>query len=131
MYLNDGNGVFTRDEEVIPQFFCSGSVVKPSDFDRDGDLDLFVGGRMVLGKYPIAADSYLLINQNGILENATRKIAPDLMNLGLVTDATWSDYDLDGDPDLIVVGEWMPVSIFKNNDIMTILRLVSSKKPST
>ena len=115
LYMNDGKGNFSRDDSRIPVFYNSGSVARPVDFDLDGDLDLFVGGRMLFGKYPLPTDSYLLINHDGKLEDVTDRLAPGLKNLGMVTDATWSDYDLDGDPDLIIVGEWMPVTIFKND----------------
>ncbi|MCK5280292.1 MAG: VCBS repeat-containing protein, partial [Cyclobacteriaceae bacterium] len=115
LYLNDGYGIFTKNEDLIPEFHSSGSVVKPADYDHDGDLDLFVGGRMIPGNYPLSADSYLLKNEKGRLVNSTDELAPELKNLGMVTDALWSDYDLDGDLDLIVVGEWMPITIFSNN----------------
>ena len=115
LYINDGKGIFTKNKDLIPLFNSSGSVVKPEDFDQDGDLDLFIGGRMIPGQYPMFSDSYLLLNQDGILVDATEKLAPGMKNLGLVTDAVWSDYDLDRDMDLIIVGEWMPVIIFNND----------------
>ena len=89
-----------------------GACVKPFDFDRDGDIDLFVGGRLVNGKYPFPARSYLLQNEGGMLKNVTEEIAPELAKLGMVTDALWTDYDTDGQTDLMVVGEWMPISFF-------------------
>ncbi len=113
LYLNDGKGNFTKSQEALPN--GSGSVVVPADFDVDGDLDLFVGGRMIPGEYPLPADSYLLINQDGKFKDITDEKAPGLRELGMVTDALWSDYDVDGDLDLIVVGAWMPVTIFSNN----------------
>jgi len=115
MYLNDGHGRFTKDNTLIPDLSFSGSVAEPGDFDQDGDIDLFVGGRMVPGKYPLPAGSYLYRNQNGKLEDATDERASGLKDLGMVTDALWSDYDLDGDPDLLIVGEWMPITLFKND----------------
>jgi len=115
MYLNDSLGNFTKSEGKMPQINISGSVVVPSDFDNDGDTDLFVGGRQVPGNYPQPADSYLLRNNEGVLEDVTDSQAPALRKLGMVTDAVWADIDGDDDADLIVVGEWMPVKIFLND----------------
>jgi hypothetical protein len=112
IYMNNGNGYFTKSNMKLPNE-C-GSVAVPGDFDNDGDADLFIGGRMVPRNYPLAADSYILANQNGIFKDITIEIAPELKSLGMVTDALWSDYDVDGDLDLIVVGEWMPITLFKN-----------------
>jgi hypothetical protein len=114
LYLNNGEGFFSQDNSVIPGIEYSGSVVKAADFDGDGDLDLFLGGRMLPGKYPESPDSYLLINTGGKFEDRTAHLAQEFRALGMVTDASWTDYDLDGDPDLIIVGEWMPVTIFRN-----------------
>lgn len=94
----------------------SGSKAIPQDFDGDGDIDLFVGGRHVPHHYPLPASSMLLINENGQLINVTDTVAPELESLGMVTDAVWDDYDSDGDIDLIVVGEWMAITIFENNE---------------
>jgi len=114
VYLNKGDGTFTRNESLIPEFECSGSVARSADFDMDGDPDLFIGARLNPDAYPVSPDSYFLVNNDGILEDATEDIAPELKGLGMVSDALWSDYDMDGDPDLIVVGEWMPVTLFNN-----------------
>lgn len=114
IYLNNGDGLFTRDNSVIPILENSGSVAEAADFDNDGDLDLFLGGRMIPGKYPQSPDSYLLRNTGGKLEDITASLAPEFKALGMVTDASWSDYDQDGDLDLFIIGEWMPVTIFKN-----------------
>jgi hypothetical protein len=116
VYINDGKANFVRKEDALPEMHTSGSVVVPNDFDLDGDLDLFIGGRTDPGNYPYPADSYLLINEDGKYINATNTLAPKLINLGMVTSAVWSDYDLDNDDDLIIVGEWMPVTIFENQN---------------
>ena len=116
LYINDGEGNFTRDTLAIPKIFTSGSIVIPADYDKDGDLDLFIGGRMIPGKYPFPANSYILQNHHGKYEDITDSIAPGLRNLGMVTAAVWSDFDLDQDLDLIITGEWMPITLFKNQE---------------
>ena len=113
LYINDGNGNFTFRRELLPSNFESGSVVKAFDFDNDGDLDLFVGSRMKPWNYPEPASSYLLVNENGKFSNYN---TDQFTDLGLVTDAEWFDYDNDGDSDIVVVGEWMPITVFKNQD---------------
>jgi hypothetical protein len=115
LYLNDGRGNFKRSPAALPQRFTSGEAIAAADYDDDGDLDLFVGGRLVPGKYPAPADSYLLENENGKFKDVTPDRLPELAGLGLVTDALFSDYDSDGDPDLLVVGEWMEIRIFNND----------------
>ena len=113
LYINNGNGVFGKSQKIETTGF-SGSVVKPFDFDADGDLDLFIGGRMVPRDYPLPASSKILENNNGSLVDVTATIASGLNDIGMVTDAIWSDYDGDNDADLILVGEWMPVTVFEN-----------------
>lgn len=116
LYLNNGKGVFTRSNN-LPIVNASGSVVKPADFDNDGDIDLFVGGRVVPGNYPLPAKSYILQNNGkGVFTDITKTIAPEFLKLGLVSDAVWSDYNNDKKLDLIVTGDWMPISIFKNEN---------------
>ena len=115
IYLNDGKGNFSRGA-IINASRSSGSVVKASDYDNDGDMDLFVGGRHTPHQYPLPASSMLLKNENGQLINVTQTLAKELHDLGMVTDAVWNDYDGDGDIDLTVVGEWMPITFFKNDD---------------
>jgi len=116
LYLNDGNGNFLKDLKAIPAIYESTQCVKASDIDADGDLDLFIGTRLIAGKYPFPANSYLLINDEGIFKKAANKIAPDLQNIGLVTDAVFTDIDSDGDDDLILVGEWMEIKILENKN---------------
>ncbi len=112
MYLNDGKGNFTYEKRALPPMNSNGSCVVAGDYDKDGDLDLFIGGRLVSGKYPMAPQSYLLQNTNGTFEDVT---PTELSKVGMVTSALWTDFDDDEDLDLICVGEWMPISIFTNN----------------
>lgn len=86
----------------------------PEDYDQDGDMDLFVGGRLVPGKYPYAPRSYILRNDGGKFADVTKEIAVELFEAGLVTDAIWTDFNNDQQLDLIVVGEWMPILMLKN-----------------
>jgi hypothetical protein len=116
MYLNDGKGNFSINKD-FSGIKASGSAVRAADFDGDGFLDLFVGGRSPIGKYPIAEQSFLLKNTGGILQDVSEEIAPGLKNIGMVTDAIWSDIDQDGKIDLVVVGELMAVTIFKNDGL--------------
>ena len=116
LYMNNGKGVFTKSTN-LPKVNSSGAVVKPADFDNDGDIDLFIGGRVVPGKYPMPADSYILQNNGkGVFTDITDEIAPQFRKLGMVTDAVWTDYNNDKKLDLIITGDWMPISIFKNEN---------------
>jgi hypothetical protein len=120
LYINDGKGNFTINTEALPDMPVSGSCVETADFDGDGDPDLFVGGGLLPGQYPRKASSYLLRNdtQGGktTFTNVTEQICPDLNNFGLVTDAIWADFDNDQQVDLVLVGEWMPITFFKNEN---------------
>lgn len=117
-FSNDGKGNFKLDSSAIPQNTTSKSCVKAVDFDQDGDLDLFIGGRLVPSKYPAPANSFIFRNDSKPgqprFTDITKSLAPGLDTLGLVCDATWSDYDNDGWMDLIVTGEWMPITFFHN-----------------
>ncbi|MGW9685051.1 VCBS repeat-containing protein [Flagellimonas sp. 2504JD1-5] len=116
MYINDGKGNFKKKKGALPQMLTSGSCISVGDLDNDGDLDLFVGGRVVPGEYPTSPRSYVLINDgNGNFEDKTKAVNPDLEFPGMVTDAVWADINSDDQLDLIVVGEWMPIRIFTND----------------
>lgn len=115
LYINNGKGKFKK-AAILNVGRMPGSVVKANDFDNDGDLDLFVGSRHVPHLYPSPATSMILENRNGQLVNVTKTKAPDLKEIGMVTDAIWVDYNKDKFVDLIIVGEWMPITAFKNNN---------------
>lgn len=117
LYINQGGGNFKNQEGALPDVLSSGSVVKPIDLDNDGDLDLFIGGRAIPGQYPKPASSFIFINDGkGKFEDQSNILFPDLSALGMVTDASWLDIDQDGWQDLIVVGDWMPISVFLNKE---------------
>ncbi len=115
-YKNLGKGEFIYDSLALRGIQSSGSCIIANDFDKDGDLDLFVGGRVSPEKYPIAPQSFILQNNGkGKFEDVTKLLAPDLQYIGMVTSALWSDFDNDGWNDLILTGEFMPVIFYKNN----------------
>jgi hypothetical protein len=114
LYLNDGNGNFTRGQNVLPVTVSGGSSITGADFDKDGDIDLFRAGSNLAGFYPLPARSYLLQNDKGKFSDITNESAPGLMYAGVINAAVWTDFDNDSWVDLIVVGEWMPPMIFKN-----------------
>lgn len=117
LYLNDGHGHFSKAENALPDLKLNTSTVQAADVDGDGDLDLFIGGRVTPGKYPLSPGSRLLLNDGkGHFTDATARLAPGLSTLGMVTDAAWIDLNKDHHPDLVVVGEWMPVKVFINNN---------------
>jgi enediyne biosynthesis protein E4 len=114
--MKNGKPVFTLSEGRLPSLYQSGSCVRPADIDNDGDLDLFIGNRVLPSYYGLPCDQTLLINDGkGNFKDLTVDFAPQFKKLGLVTDAQWFDYDDNGFLDLIIVGEWMPVTIFKND----------------
>ncbi|MGV3559366.1 VCBS repeat-containing protein [Larkinella arboricola] len=120
LYLNNGKGDFSpAPAHALPVVSGSGSCVTAADFDRDGDLDLFVGGRQIPGQYPLPARSYLLRNdgRNGACRftDVTAQVSPSLLKAGLVCSALWTDPDKDGFPDLLISGEWMPITLIKND----------------
>lgn len=112
LYLNDGNRQFTQ-TIALPIINISTSIVKTIDYDHDGDLDLFVGGRQIPGGYGRKVSSLILENTREKLVDVTATVAPDLQDIGMVTDAEWTDIDGDGSEELVIVGEWMAVTILK------------------
>ena len=114
LYLNDGAGNFTKSSGRIPSIQTSSGRVLPADYDGDGWTDLFVCGRNNPGKYPYPGHSYLLKNEKGKFTIQNDLFEKDLSSLGMVTDASWVDYDGDGDLDITIVGEWMPIRFFEN-----------------
>jgi hypothetical protein len=116
LYVNDGKGNFNKSRNIVPENLVSGSVIKSGDYDNDGDLDLFVGGRLIPGKYPFPASSFILENREGKYIDVTKERAPFMDQFGLVTNATWTDLDGDELLDLVVVGEWMPITILMNKN---------------
>ena len=112
--INDGKGNFTLKEGVLPLSTSNGSVVRPNDFDQDGDIDLFVGGRNVPKAYPLAASSFLLVNNDGVFEFVKETVFPAINDIGMVRDARWGDLNQDGKDDLVIVGDFTGIQIFLN-----------------
>ncbi|SNR80388.1 VCBS repeat-containing protein [Dokdonia pacifica] len=115
LYINDGNGNFKKNSQALPTMRTSGKSIIAGDYDNDGDQDLFVGGNVIPGKYPVSPESYLLKNTNGkFTKDANASIA--LSEIGMVSEAIFTDYDNDQDLDLLVAGEWMQPTFFTNNN---------------
>ncbi len=113
LYRNDGRGGFTKDPN-LPNLTLSGSCVTAGDVDRDGDLDLFVGSRLIPGQYGLSPVSALLINDGtGAFKVQTKRLLP-AAELGMITDARWADLDGDGFPELVTAQDWGPITVFKN-----------------
>jgi len=124
IYRNDGKGNFSS-FDGLPSLTGNGSCVAASDFDLDGDIDLFIGGRMISGQYGIDPPSYLYVNDgNGNFRNFTRRYF-DTTDFGMVTSAVWTDLNGDKYPDFVVVGDWMPVMIYMNDAGKSLKRLTA------
>lgn len=114
LYVNDGKQNFTR-SNGLPEIIGSKSCVRVADINGDNAPDIFVGGRVVPGRYPESPNSYILINNGkGMFSDQTSHTCPELVKPGMITDAVWVDLDLDKKNELVVVGEWMPVTVFSN-----------------
>ena len=118
LYLNKGGGIFSRSSQILPGGrYESTSVVRAADFDKDGVMELFVGIRLIPFLYGVPANSYLLENDGkGHFSNASEQLAPGLKEVGMLRDMQWEDVDMDGDLDMILAGEWMPLKIFINEN---------------
>lgn len=118
LYINDGKGRFSKSPQVLPSFiFESSSCVRAADYDGDKDMDLFVGVRLTPFRYGYPGKGYILNNNGkGVFTDVTEKVAPELTLVGMVTDAAWFDYDKDNQADLVIVGEYMAVKIFHNEN---------------
>ena len=117
LYLNDGRGQFRRDRTAFPEIFENGSCAVPGDFNGDGNIDLFVGSRVVARKYGLSPQSYLLQNDGtGHFTDVTREKAPGLSRVGMVTSAAWVNSGIAGQLDLVVAGEWMPIRVFRQHN---------------
>ena len=115
LYLNDGKGNFTKATDALPVMHVSKSCVRAADINGDGYPDIFVGGRVIPGRYPETPQSYLLINDGkGHFTDQVAALSPSLQRIGMVTDAAWIDMNADNKKDLVLVGEWMPVTVFIN-----------------
>ncbi len=116
LYLNDGKGNFKLDSTAFSALIRTpAKCIAVADMDGDGDTDIFIGGRVALGTYPVPPRSYLLRNDHGRFTDVTGSVCPALEDIGLLNSATWVDIDNDKKPDLIITGDWMPIRIFKNN----------------
>jgi len=118
LYINHGKGQFVKSAQILPAGkYESTACVQPGDFDNDGDIDLFVGIRLLPFEYGLPVNGYLLENDgHGNFVNVTGKIAAGLTGIGMITDMLWADVDNDRDQDMVIVGDWMPVKIFINEN---------------
>lgn len=114
LYINtDGKGNFLKAQGAVPPGQDADLRVTAHDYDGDGDLDLFIGGRVLPGQWPLTPRSSVLRNERTHFADVTADVAPDFERCGMITDLVWSDLDGDRQPELVVVGEWMPVTVFK------------------
>ncbi len=112
IYINNGKGLFQWQEGVLPEMISSSGTVSANDYDNDGDIDLFVGGRLAPREYPLPGKSYLLRNDNGTFTDVTSQISEGLRDIGMVTASAWTDINGDGNSDIVLTGEFMPITVF-------------------
>ena len=129
LFLNDGKGNFSLASSALPNLPVFTGTVASADLEGDGDLDIFVGGRMIPGQFPKIPLSYLLLNEGGIFRNVTTKVAPQLSQAGMVAASQWQDCTGDGLPDLIIAGEFMGVQLWTNNKGNSLERQLSDLAP--
>lgn len=116
LYLNNGKGNFTKSTEQLPSTFKNISTIAPHDFDNDGDIDVFIGSRSIVGTYGLDPNHLFLANNgDGTFEDVTERFAYDLKNAGMITSAVWTDMDGDSKKDLVTVSEWGTTNIYKNS----------------
>jgi hypothetical protein len=118
LYINDGKGHFTKSDQVLPTGkYESTSCVRPADFNKDGAIDLFVGIRLKPFEYGVPCNGYMLKNDGkGHFTDVTAQVAPELLNIGMIRDMMWADVNGDGEPDMIIAGDWMPLKVFINHN---------------
>lgn len=129
LYLNEGRGRFSTATEALPKMPTPAGSLSAADYDQDGDVDLFVGGRVVPGQYPLAPRSYLLQNNGkGQFTDVTAEVSPTISEIGMVTGSTWTDFNGDQQLDLVLVGEWMAIRFFqqKNGQLQEIEGLANT-----
>lgn len=125
IYINSGFGRFAYDSDLLPEMAGGCGAIAAADYDKDGDQDLFVGGRVQPGRYPFPARSYVLENIGGRFIDATERASTALLKPGLITDAAWVDLDGNGLLDLVLVGEWMPIRVFRQHEDHTFEEITS------
>ena len=114
LFINDGKGQFEKSADALPEEVTNGSCVRAADFDKDGTWICSSVAGWYLVHIPSNPKNFIFKNEGGKFIDVTQQICPQLQNLGMVTDALWSDFDKDGKVDLVLTGEWMPVTFLKN-----------------
>jgi hypothetical protein len=132
LLINDGKGHFSKSIHALPTSIDKKSIkaIDFSDIDSDGDLDIVIGERIKIGKFGMPASGYVLTNDGkGKFIDATKDICPDLENIGMITDLEFADIDKDGDEDLLVVGEFMDMYLFTNENGILVSKKIKSDIP--